>query len=80
MRINQTGGTGTVPMNYLGYYLYIYVSNAVVLDTTGTGYQFLDTQTGTITSTFTLTNRFKSVILINCEINPIKYWLIMYRS
>jgi hypothetical protein len=76
-----TGGTSTVSMQYLGYYLYIYISAAVVLDTTGTGYQFLDTQTGAITSTFTLTNRFKSVILINYQnLSPIQYWLIMYRS
>ena len=76
-----TGGSGTVSMSYLGYYLYIYVSPAVVLDTTGTGYQFLDTQTGAITSTFTLTNRFKSVILINYQnLSPLQYWLIMYRS
>jgi hypothetical protein len=29
-----------------------------------------------------LTNRFKSVILINCEEDGLlsKYWLIMYRS
>ena len=76
-----TGGTGSISMNYLGYYLYIYVSAAVVLETTGSGYQFLDTQTGAITSTFTLTNRFKSVILINYQnLSPIQYWLIMYRS
>jgi hypothetical protein len=79
---NATGGASTVSMNYLGYYLYIYISPAVVLDTTGTGYQFLDTQTGAITSTFTLTNRFKSVILINYQnLNPpTQYWLILYRS
>ena len=75
----SSGGSGVL-MNYLGYYLYIYISNAVVLNA-GTGYKFLDTQTGTITSTFTLTNKFKSVILINSEIlSPINYWLIMYRS
>jgi hypothetical protein len=77
-----TGGSGTISMNHLGYYLYIYISNSVVLDTTGTGYNFLDTQTGSITSTFTLTNRFKSVILINYQnLNPPnQYWLILYRS
>ena len=78
---SQTGGSSTVSMSFLGYYLYIYVSPAAVLDTTGTGYSFLDTQTGAITNTFTLTNRFKSVILINYQnLSPIQYWLIMYRS
>jgi hypothetical protein len=78
---SQTGGSGTVSMSFLGYYLYIYVSPAAVLDTTGSGYQFLDTQTGAITNTFTLTNRFKSVILINYQnLSPIQYWLIIYRS
>ena len=73
-------------MNYLGYYLYIYISNEVVLYISDPGTpprQFLDTQTGIISPTYTLTNRFKSVILINCEeenILPSKYWLIMYRS
>jgi hypothetical protein len=78
----STGGASSVSMSYLGYYLYIYVSSPVVLDTTGTGYNFLDTQTGAITTTFTLTNRFKSVILINYQnLNPPnQYWLIMYRS
>ena len=78
----STGGASSVSMSYLGYYLYIYVSSPVVLDTTGTGYYFLDTQTGAITTTFTLTNRFKSVILINYQnLNPPnQYWLIMYRS
>ena len=76
------GGSPTISMNYLGYYLYIYISPAAVLDTTGSGYQFLDTQTGSITSTFTLTNRFKSVVLINYQnLNPpTQYWLILYRS
>jgi len=77
----STGGASSVSMSYLGYYLYIYISPAVVLDATAAGYQFLDTQTGTITSTFTLTNRFKSVILINYQnLSPLQYWLIMYRS
>ena len=75
-----------ITMNYLGYYLYIYISPEVVLyiqvpETPPR--QFLDTQTGIISPTYTLTNRFKSVILINCEeenISPLKYWLIMYRS
>jgi hypothetical protein len=76
--------SGSVSMNYLGYYLYIYVSPEVILiipDYPNT--QFLDTQTGTISQTYTLTNRFKSVILISCQepnISPLKYWLIMYRS
>ena len=78
----STGGASSISMNYLGYYLFIYMSSPVVLDTTGTGYNFLDTQTGAITSTFTLTNRFKSVILINYQnlYPPIQYWLILYRS
>ena len=76
--------TGSVSMNYLGYYLYTYISPEVILtipDYPNT--QFLDTQTGTISQTYTLTNRFKSVILISCQepnISPLKYWLIMYRS
>ena len=75
-----------IQMNYLGYYLYIYISSEVVLYIQNPGIpprQFLDTQTGILSPTYTLTNRFKSVILINCEednISPSKYWLIMYRS
>ena len=70
-------------MNYLGYYLYIYISPEVILNISDPPRQFLDTQTGIISSTYTLTNRFKSVILINCQeenISPLTYWLIMYRS
>ena len=78
--------SGNIPMNYLGYYLYIYVSPEVILYIQSENEpprQFLDTQTGIISSSYTLTNRFKSVILINCEeetILPSRYWLIMYRS
>ena len=70
-------------MNYLVYYLYIYISPEVILNISDPPRQFLDTQTGIISSTYTLTNRFKSVILINCQeenISPLTYWLIMYRS
>ena len=84
---NYTAPNNNVTMNYLGYYLYIYISNEVVVlyisDPGTPPRQFLDTQTGIISPTYTLTNRFKSVILINCEeenILPSKYWLIMYRS
>jgi len=72
-----------IQMFYLGYYLYTYISPEVVLYISETDRQFLDTQTGIISSSYTLSNRFKSVILINCEENeilPLKYWLIMYRS
>ena len=74
--------SGNIPMNYLGYYLYIYISSEVVLYIQEPARQFLDTQAGIISSTYTLTNRFKSVILINCEEDSLlsKYWLIMYRS
>jgi hypothetical protein len=74
--------SGNIPMNYLGYYLYIYISSEVVLYIQDPARQFLDTQEGIISSTYTLTNRFKSVILINCEEQGLlsKYWLIMYRS
>ena len=71
-------------MNYLGYYLYIYISPEVTLTIEDLNFrQFLDTQTGIISQTYTLTNRFKSVILINYQedsLTPLKYWLIMYRS
>ena len=75
---------GDIPMNYLGYYLYIYISPEVTLTIEDLNFrQFLDTQTGIISQTYTLTNRFKSVILINYQedsLTPLKYWLIMYRS
>jgi hypothetical protein len=62
--------------------LYTYVSSEVVLYISDLPRQFLDTQTGIISLSYTLTNRFKTVVLINCEeeeILPSKYWLIMYR-
>jgi hypothetical protein len=80
-----TDPTNNIEMNYLGFYLYIYISPEVVLYIQVPGTpprQFLDTQTGIISPTYTLTNKFKSVILINCqeETIPSRYWLIMYRS
>ena len=74
---------GAVPMAYLGDYLYIYISEAVTLKILPQDLPrlFLDTRTGIISSTHILTNRFKSVILINyIEDSPLNYWLIMYRS
>jgi hypothetical protein len=71
---------GSVSMNYLGDYLYIYKSEPITLKILPQDFprQFLDTQTGIITSTYILTNRFKTVKLINYqEESPLNYWLIM---
>ena len=57
--------------------LYIYISPEVTLTIEDLNFrQFLDTQTGIISQTYTLTNRFKSVILINYQedsLTPLKY-------
>jgi hypothetical protein len=72
----KTAPSDYVSMTHFGYYLYINVSQSVILTVIDPQY-FLDTPTGEITTTFTLTNKFKSVILINYK--NVCY-LIMYRS
>jgi hypothetical protein len=77
-----TGGTGSIPMHNLGFYLYIYISPPIILNTPSPStIQFLDTITGEIADTYTLSTRFKSVTLIYyTNLNPQYYWLIMFRS
>ena len=71
-----------IPMPYLGYYLYTYISGNVQVDAP-VSELFLDTQSGVISTTFNLTNRFKSMVIVSCQessLSPNKYWLVMYRS
>ena len=72
--------TTFIPMPYLGYYLYTYISDNVQVDAPPGPELFLDTQTGVISTTFNLTNRFKSMTIVSCQELTDKYWLIMYRS
>jgi hypothetical protein len=80
---SATGGAGTtIQMYNLGFYLYIYISLPIILNTPfPSTIQFLDTITGEIANTYTLSTRFKSVTLIYyTNLNPQYYWLIMFRS
>ena len=79
---SATGGAGSIQMYNLGFYLYIYISPPIILNTPSPStIQFLDTITGEIANTYTLSTRFKSVTLIYyTNLNPQYYWLIMFRS